>query len=149
MKRKKPSAPCYQKALGILAAAEHSTEGLRRKLLLRGYAEEETEEALARLAAENYLNDRRFAELWIEFRMRRRDEGRRRLAEGLKRRGIDRQTADSAAAAAAATDEYRACLLRAWEKARAAGCEEEAALVSLLVRKGFSRSEIHACRDAT
>jgi regulatory protein len=140
-------ALCYERALGLLAAAEHCAKALERKLLFRGYSEEEVAGTLKRLTDENILNDRRFAELWIEFRQRRKDEGARRLAAGLLRRGVDRHTAEEAVKAAVQTEGYRACLLRAQEKALARGCEEEHALVEFLIRKGFSRGEIKRCRD--
>jgi len=49
-------------ALRLLALREHSRSELRRKLLARGYAEEETEEALDRLAARGDLDETRFVE---------------------------------------------------------------------------------------
>jgi regulatory protein len=146
--RKNSRGSCYDRALSLLAAAEHCTKGLERKLLFRGYSEEEVAETLERLAAENILNDRRFAELWIEFRQRRKDEGGRRLAAGLLRRGVNRDTAEEAVKAAARTGGYRSCLLRARENALARGCEGEHALVAFLIRKGFSRSEIKQCVDS-
>jgi len=49
-------------ALRLLALREHSRSELRRKLLARGYAEAETEEALDRLAARGDLDETRFVE---------------------------------------------------------------------------------------
>jgi regulatory protein len=135
-------ASCYDKALSLIAAAEHCTRGLERKLLTRGYTEEETAETLLRLTRENLLNDRRFAELWIEFRQRRKDEGSRRLTEGLLRRGVDRETAAAAVKAASQTDEYHDAFIRAREKFIATGCEDGNSLVPLLIRKGFPLGEI-------
>jgi regulatory protein len=143
--RKKSFLSCYDRAIDLLAAAEHCGRSLERKLLARGYAEGEVAQTLSRLAEEDILNDRRFAALWIEFRQRRKDEGGQRLLEGLRRRGVDRQTAEAAVREAALGDEYRAAFFRAKEKilARAPGARiEERGLVSLLLRKGYSRSEI-------
>jgi regulatory protein len=144
MIRKKPSGACYDRAVNIIAAAEHSTQNLRRKLITRGYTEEETAETLSRLAAENLLDDKRFAEMWIDFRLRRKDEGGRRLFTGLLARGIDRETAEAAVKAAALADEYRACLIRAREKAEAAAGGDDAAVTGLLLKKGFSLREIRS-----
>ena len=138
---------CYERALKLLALAEHCTRGLERKLLRRGYDEREVTLTLSRLTDEKIIDDRRFADLWIEFRLQRKDEGRRRLAEGLRRRGIDREPADEAARAAAATDKYRACLLRAYGKAREACGGDDAAAVHYLLQKGFTTGEIRACRE--
>ncbi|MDR1932920.1 MAG: recombination regulator RecX [Spirochaetales bacterium] len=138
---------CYDRAAGLLSAAEHCTRGLERKLLARGYEEKEVAETLQRLTAENLLNDERFAGLWIEFRQKRRNEGGRRLTEGLLRRGVRRDIAEAAVRRAAQTDEYLQALRRAREKLLAGGCSDEQALVSLLLRKGFSRSEIKKCEE--
>jgi regulatory protein len=136
---------CYDRAISLLAAAEHCTRGLERKLLSRGYAEEEVAQTLSLLTAENILNDRRFAAMWIEFRQKRKDEGGRRLAEGLQRRGIDRQTAEAAVREAAQTGEYRAAFFRAKEKILAKANPENInknILLSILLRKGYSPGEI-------
>ena len=146
--REKGLCSCYDRALRLLAAAEHSTRGLERKLLARGYGEEDVAQTIARLTDENILNDSRFAELWIEFRQRRRDEGVRRLVAGLLRRGIERETAEKAAGAASRTEGYRAALARARGKILAKGCEDEAAITALLMRKGFSAGEIRKSREA-
>lgn len=132
-----------------MAAVEHCTRGLERKLLARGYEEAEVAETLRRLTAEKFLDDRRFAGLWIEFRQRRSNEGGRRLAEGLLRRGVHRDIAEAAVKEASCTDEYREALMRAREKILAKGCDDDRALISLLMRKGFSRSEIKKCAETS
>jgi SOS response regulatory protein OraA/RecX len=142
MNSKRNFLSCYDRAIGLLAGAEHCTRSLERKLLLRGYGEDEVGQTLARLGEENLLNDSRFAGMWIEFRQKRRDEGGRRLVEGLQRRGVDRLTARAAVKAAACTDEYRAAFFRAKEKILARENIDKNALLSILLRKGYSLSEI-------
>ena len=139
---------CYSRALRLLATAEHCTRGLERKLLARGYGQEEVAQTLTCLTDENILNDSRFAELWIEFRQRRKDEGARLLAAGLLRRGVDRDTAEKAVRAASRTAGYEAALARARGKILAEGCNDEAAVTALLMRKGFSAGEIRKNREA-
>jgi regulatory protein len=140
--RKKNAFSCYEKAISLLAAAEHCTRGLERKLLSRGYTEEEVASTLFRLTEENILNDKRFAILWTEFRQRRKDEGGRRLAEGLQRRGVDRETAEAAVREVAQTDEYYQAFFRAREKILIKKNIDKNNLLSLLLRKGYSPSEI-------
>jgi regulatory protein len=142
--RKKMFLSCYDRAMGFVAAAEHCRRSLERKLLARGYTEEEVAQTLSRLAEEDIVNDRRFAALWIEFRQRRKDEGGRRLAEGLQRRGIDRPTAEAAVKDAAQTGEYRAAFFRARAKILAQAHSDKKVLTSLLLRKGYSLGEIRA-----
>ena len=119
---------------------------MRRKLLLRGYEEKEIIETLEQLKNEDSLNDRRYADLWIEFRLKRKEEGQYRLAEGLRRRGLDRETVNAAVKAAATTEEYTACLLRAREKALKT-CEDELEVTDFLVKKGFLLGEIQRLRE--
>ena len=146
--RQKGACSCYNRAVRLLAAAEHCTQGLERKLLARGYGEEDVAQTLTRLTEENILNDSRFAELWIEFRQRRKNEGARLLAAGLLRRGVGRETAEEAVRAASRTAGYEAALARAREKILAEGCEEEAGVTARLLRKGFSAGEIRRHREA-
>jgi regulatory protein len=140
--RNKVCLSCYQRALGFLAAAEHCGRALERKLLSRGYTEEDVAETLSRLTEEDALNDGRFAALWIEFRQKRRDEGGRRLAEGLRRRGVDRRTAEAAVSAASQSDEYREAYLRAKAKILTDTNIGKEDILSGLLRKGYSLSEI-------
>jgi len=51
-----------QRALGLLTRREHSRRELTRKLKLRGGADDEIEQAVARLAAEGWQSDQRFAD---------------------------------------------------------------------------------------
>ena len=69
--RAKKTALMY--AVDLLARQEQSSAKLREKLLRKGYAEEETEAAIARLIEKHYLNDadacaRQFAYLYNESR---------------------------------------------------------------------------------
>ena len=51
----------YDKALGLLARREQSRRELRRKLDRGGYAGDEADAALSRLADQHYQDDERFA----------------------------------------------------------------------------------------
>ena len=55
--RTKTEKTALMKAVDLLARAEHSTAHLARKLLQRGYDEEEVRSALATLAERGYLDD--------------------------------------------------------------------------------------------
>ena len=135
---------CYEKAISLLAGAEHCRKGLARKLSSRGFDEEEITAALQRLTEENLLDDRRFAGLWIEFRQRRTNEGRRLLEAGLLKRGVDRETAAAAVNAYAGTEPYNEAFDRARERILRAGEPRGEELVSGLLRKGFTINEIRS-----
>ncbi len=133
---------CYEKAASLLAGTDHCRRGLRRKLADRGYGEEEISAALDRLTREGFLDDRRYAGLWIEFRQRRTREGRRLLLEGLVKRGVDRETAAAAVREAAASEAYRAALAAAYERILRDGDPGRDGIVSRLIRKGYSQAEV-------
>lgn len=84
----KPADQAYLAALRLLAGRDYTVAGLARKLEQRGYPPEQTAEAAARLVSERLLDDRRYAERFIE---QCREHGRYvgyRLRQELKRRGV-------------------------------------------------------------
>lgn len=135
---------CYDKALSLLARIEHCRRGLHVKLAARGYEESDIEAALDRLSDEGHLDDRRYAELWIEFRMKRTREGRRLLLAGLVRRGVDRETADAAVRRASLSDAYAAALEQVYHQIRSQGVSSRREIVSRLLRRGYGPGEVAA-----
>ncbi len=86
-----PGESAYPAALRLLAGRDYSVAALVRKLNLRGYAPGQVAEAVARLVAEGFLDDRRYAERFIA---QARESGRYlgyRLRQELKRRGLESQ----------------------------------------------------------
>jgi len=75
-------------ATGLLARREHSRQELRRKLSSRGIEDNAIERILQRLIAENYLNERRFLEQYVNQR-RLKGYGPIRIKVELQERGID------------------------------------------------------------
>ena len=64
----KPRPTAYDKALGLLARREQSRRELRRKLDQGGYAGDEADAALTRLADQHYQDDERFAGMLLRNR---------------------------------------------------------------------------------
>lgn len=58
-------------AMDLLSRREHSTCELQQKLVRKGYAEQEVDSALQRLADENLLSDERFVEAFVHSRQTR------------------------------------------------------------------------------
>lgn len=83
-------------ALVMLGRREYSRFQLKGKLLRKRFPEEAIEAALDELSESGELDDARFADEWIDYRMRRHPEGRSRLLSGLLRSGLDRELAESA-----------------------------------------------------
>jgi regulatory protein len=133
---------CYDKALDLLARAEHCRWGLERKLRKKEFSKETVNAVLDRLEDETYLNDKRYAELWVDFRLRSHKDGGRLLEQNLVARGIDRPLAEQVVASRRTQEIYTACLRRVYEAALRRGLSSEIELRSRLFQRGFSSSEI-------
>jgi len=85
-----PPSPeqAYRYALRLLTGRDYTSLKLKQKLLAREFGETDTEAVLARLTAEGWVNDRRFAERFAEAAV---GSGRffgPRLRLEMRRRGI-------------------------------------------------------------
>lgn len=83
-------------AFSHLNRSEHSCSQLRLKLLKKGFDDIELGPVLEYLTENNWLNDGRFAEVWLRTRFLHKKEGRARLKAELVLRGIDFETAENA-----------------------------------------------------
>lgn len=83
-----------EKGLDLLARSEHSTKMLRLKLVKRGFSEPIVNEILEKLEDKGYVDNRRFAELFLEVKRRKRREGCGKLRSRLIEKGIDGEIID-------------------------------------------------------
>lgn len=141
------AADIYLRALNLLTRRDHTTAELKRKLAIRGFAADSTAGLLAQLTEEGYLDDKRFAERWTESAMRNGRGYGLRILQELQKRGISREIATEAVAAATAEypelDSLAAIVSKrfsAFDPA-AAPTKEKQRVYSYLQRRGFS---IHA-----
>jgi regulatory protein len=127
-----------RKAYDLLARSEHSTFLLEHKLRQRGFTEPAVAEAVEAARRHGYLDDRRFAERWIESRLRKHPEARSALLAGLFQRGVPRSVAEEALSVVATDDAISDALRRAGEQAvrRAKGKPSRA--YRSLCSRGFS-----------
>jgi regulatory protein len=95
-----PSPSAYQRALRRLARRDHSETELRRALADRGHEEEEIAEALERLRAQRYVDDETFAERYARSRLCHHGQGRARIRQGLRQRGVGREDSEAGLSAA-------------------------------------------------
>jgi regulatory protein len=87
---------CAEKiALRLIARAEQCSAGLARKLIKRGYDTACVNIVISRLLELKLIDDRRFARLWLESRLRLA-RSPRRLISSLYSRGIARDDAEAA-----------------------------------------------------
>ncbi|GHV75374.1 hypothetical protein AGMMS49942_01950 [Spirochaetia bacterium] len=133
------AADCFRAeraGLRLAARAEQTRTKLERKLELRGHGGACVKAAVAYLAEMEIVDDRRFAERWIQSRLYRGADSPFRLISSLCRRGIDRDIAWGACKSAL-DFERETELLRRFAAKRYAGADPRF-LKGQLKREGFS-----------
>jgi regulatory protein len=128
-----------QAALSLLSRAPHTREGLRLKLLQRRFDDRVSRAAVARMVELGYVDDRRFATDWLAMRLQRHPEGRAALVANLRKRGIERSTAEEMVDEHFPPEEEERALLRVIEQfsAKRTGAGTGARLASRLAARGF------------
>ncbi len=134
----------FKKGLELLGRREHTAFELARKLRERGFSQIAAALALGDLQEAGYLDDRRYAEAWVRSRLKRRPEGYPRLAAGLARRGVDRETILSVLEAMFTDEESEKALAAATEKILRRGNIEEITVLKKLTNLGFSYRQAKA-----
>lgn len=85
----------FDQALSLLSHREHSKKELTTKLKTRGHEDEEIEAIIERLEEINYLNDERFAEIFVRSRISK-PLGASRIQQELIQKGINSELAKNA-----------------------------------------------------
>lgn len=78
----------YQTALKALTRRQHSVRELEQKLLQSCQDSALTSQVIERLKASGYIDDRKFAELFVQSHLQNRPWGRSRISAELRARGI-------------------------------------------------------------
>lgn len=135
----------YDKALYLLSSREHTEKELKEKLSLKGYGQEDIEDAVVRLKRENYLSEERFAEVYIRSRLRKSPEGKSILSLRLQEKGTPRGVAQAALQEAWERGDYLESLKEAYSSYERKKGKEYA--IQKLMQKGFSMREIQEARE--
>ncbi|MBU1293955.1 MAG: recombination regulator RecX [Gammaproteobacteria bacterium] len=85
----------FDQALSLLSHREHSKQELVTKLKTKGHEEEEISATIERLEEMNYLNDERFAEIFVRSRLSK-PLGASRIQQELIQKGINSELAKTA-----------------------------------------------------
>ena len=130
----------YAAALRALAAQRLTELQLRRKLERKGHADDEISSAVARCKGEGFVDDRLFAQLYVE--RKQKAVGDARLVAELVRKGIDRDAAAIAVSNGSSDESSRveAALAKIVRTKPRAGY---GSLARALERLGFPASRIY------
>ena len=140
-----------RKAMLLLEHMDRTEKGLSDRLRQAGFSAEAVEDAMNYVRSYGYLNDLRYAENYISFRIN--SKSRQKILQELAGKGIDRETALSAweSTAEVETPDELAVLRSTVLKK----CQEETVLdekamrrlQSFLLRRGFSYGDISHVLD--
>ena len=131
------------KALDLLARREHSAFELKRKLRQRGFSDDQTEEVCREMRNSGYLDDMRFADQFLRSRLGRKPEGRMRMEQRLRSKGLSVETCRTAIEEWYTPDLTRELMESALQvlKRRRGELETEECARELL-KKGFLSGEV-------
>ena len=138
-----PDLTLRERALRLLARREHSRAELARKLRPNVAPEDDLEALLDDLSKRKQLSDERYADSRANTLSRK--FGSARIVQELRAKGLDKGLAESAAAAARATEMERAKIVWTKKFRAAPGTREERAKqMRFLQSRGFSFDAIRA-----
>ena len=137
----------YRAAVRAQTRRPHARAELRRRLMKKQHPGAAVDAALERLAAQDLLDDRRFAEHFVATRAQL-GRGAVRLLQDLRRQGVDQRIAEAAVTASLAAegiDETAALRQVAERRARQLGALPSTAkrrrLLAYLARRGYRGAE--------
>jgi regulatory protein len=148
--RRKPRDSALARAIGLLSRREHSSIELKRKLIQRGFDQDEVEAALSRLQQAGLQDDTRFAESLVRSRAGS-GRGPMHLRAELAQHGVK---GEQSSALLEDASEQSSWTERALELARrrfpngVSDARERRRLADLLVRRGFGGDSIRAVLSA-
>lgn len=131
-------AMAYNKTLKYLGYRPRSTAEVSRYLRDKGFHEQVSEQVTMRLRRAGLLDDRAFAQYWVENRETFRPRGRRLLRQELRQKGISEELiAEVLAEVDEESSAYRAAVAHAAKYARLDDDGFRDKMSSFLRRRGF------------
>ena len=142
-----PLEAAYNVAVRYLGYSARSRSEIEKRLERAGFETEIIEKVIAHLESRDWLDDKKFAQDWVDDRADRKRYGRRRLAQELRNKGIERETIDAALNTIEAEDEVtraQAAVRTRWDPQTLAHADfdtkqaEKRRMAQFLQRRGFT-----------
>lgn len=130
------------KGVEYLAVREHSSLEILNKLKKKGYDHSSASKAVILLQEKNYLNDERFAKMWLKSRLKRHPEGRSSLVAGLSKKGISRKICEKILVAHFSEELEKQMLNICIKKFLRTKTDNPEKLLNHLIRRGFRYGDI-------
>lgn len=130
----------------LLSKRAYASQAVFHRLLIKGYAENESQEAVRWLEGLGYLDDRAYARL-VTVRLQSKGYGPRRISQYLQTHGLSREAAEEALECGCTDGERTARSIDDFLHKKASGSPDRAErqrLVGALLRRGFDYSDIRA-----
>ncbi|MBO2517826.1 MAG: hypothetical protein CW338_11265 [Clostridiales bacterium] len=128
--------PALDRAVKYLEGRERSRGEVIKCLQTCGYEQEAIDRVILTLEENRFLQDSRFAGLWVDARAQKL--GRNRIRQELRMKGVDEETARQALNAFSEEDELEMATEQARKLLRRQ--DDERKLINALVRRGYSFS---------
>ncbi len=131
-----------RKSLDLLSISAQTRYMLKIKLLKRGFSEESVNYAVEYLEKKNLINDRDYAERWVESRLKKNPEGPFRLKVMLTGKGVERAVADDVVNALLDDQAVETAVKKIIEKLEKRSGMTGEKIMRKLLSKGFSPAVI-------
>ena len=134
-------------AYRMFAGKARTEKQVRERLLQKGIPPEVTETVIRELLALGYVDDRKFAQNYITWRLERKPLGPYRLRSALLAAGVDRKLADEELAAVFTPELEEELAVRCLSRLPTVKESDGRKLLGSLLNRGFSlRAAKHACK---
>jgi regulatory protein len=136
----------------FLAHRPRTTEEVRQRLRRTGLGDEVIAAAIEALRTQGLLDDKRFADLWVESRKTFSPRSPRLLQAELRRKGVDRTTIDETLGSISDEDETNLAIEAGRQRLRRYSTEDkvgfERSMGAYLGRRGFGYSAVRAALES-
>ena len=132
------------KAIKLISMRDHSVTQLKNKLQTRGFSVDVINATCQSCLDHGYLDDLRFAKLWLESRIGKRNEGILRLKAGLAKTGVSRDIADVALSEILSDEYEEEAFQREIASLESRGKVTVARIIRRLSSLGFPASKIQS-----